>query len=119
MHLDDLRTHCLAKPGATEDLPFGPDVLVFKVAGKMFALARLDRHPPAVDLKCDPERALELRERYDDVRPGYHMNKRHWNTVGLQGDVPSALVRELADHSYALVVAGLPRRERDRLGGGG
>ena len=78
MHLADLRTHCLAKPGATEDLPFGPDTLVFKVAGKVFALANLEWLPPAVNLKCDPERAVELRETYADVAPGYHMSKRHW-----------------------------------------
>ena len=118
MHLDALRRHCLAKPGATEDLPFGPDTLVFRVAGKMFALAGLDAIPPAVNLKCDPERAADLRERYADVRPGVHMNKTHWNTVGLQGDVPGDVVRDLADHSYALVVAGLPRRLRDGLRGG-
>lgn len=118
MHLESLRQHCLAKPGATEDLPFGPDTLVFRVAGKMFALANLEWIPPAVNLKCDPERAADLRERYADVRPGYHMNKRHWNTVGLQGDVPADLVRDLVDHSYALVVAGLPRRLRADLGGG-
>ena len=118
MHLDVLRRHCLAKPGATEDLPFGPDTLVFRVAGKMFALADLDGLPPTVNLKCDPERAVALRERYADVRPGYHMDKRHWNTVGLQGDVPGDVVRDLVDHSYALVVAGLPRRLRDGLRGG-
>lgn len=119
MHLDDLRQHCLAKPGATEDLPFGPDTLVFRVRGKMFALAGLDAVSPTVNLKCDPERALDLRERYADVQPGYHMNKRHWNTVGLRGSVPAGVVRELVDHSYALVVAGLPRRDRDALGASG
>ena len=118
MHLDDLRTYCLAKPGATEDLPFGPDTLVFRVSGKMFALTGLDPLPPTVNLKCDPERAVELRERYADVAPGYHMSKRHWNTVGLQGDVPTDVVRELVDHSYALVVSGLPKAARAALGGG-
>lgn len=118
MHLDELRAYCLAKTGATEDLPFGPDVLAFKVAGKLFALANLEWVPPAVNLKCDPERAVSLRERHEDVRPGYHMNKRHWNTVGLQGDVPNPLLRELIDHSYDLVVAGLPSGDRARLGAG-
>jgi predicted DNA-binding protein (MmcQ/YjbR family) len=118
MHLDSLRRYCLVKPEATEDLPFGPDVLAFRVAGKIFALANLERVPPAVNLKCDPERAVDLRERYADVRPGYHMDKRHWNTVGLRGDVPGALVRDLVDHSYALVVAGLPRADRQRLAEG-
>lgn len=117
MHLDDLRTYCLAKPGASEDLPFGPDTLVFRVAGRMFALANLERLPPTVNLKCDPERAVTLRERYEDVAPGYHMNKRHWNTVGLRGDVPGGVVRDLVDHSYALVVAGLPGAARAGLEG--
>ena len=117
MHLDALRDHCLARPGATEDLPFGPDTLVFKVGGKMFALAGLERMPPSVNLKCDPERAVELREAYADVAPGWHMNKTHWNTVGLRGDVPDEVVRELVDHSYALVVASLPARVRAGLAG--
>ncbi|WP_420454601.1 MmcQ/YjbR family DNA-binding protein [Rubrivirga sp.] len=116
MHLDDLRDHCLAQPGATEDLPFGPDTLVFKVGGKMFALANVEWAEPAVNLKCDPERAVELREAYADVAPGYHMNKTHWNTVGLRGDVPGDVVRELVDHSYALVVAGLSARVRAEIG---
>ena len=115
MHLDALRDLCLGLPGATEDQPFGPDTLVFKVQGKMFALTNLERLPPAVNLKCDPERAVELRERYAGVAPGYHMNKRHWNTVELRADVPGDLVRQLVGDSYALVVAGLPRRLRDEL----
>ena len=117
MHLDTFRDLCLGLPGATEDLPFGPDALVFKVAGKMFALTNLERTPPAATLKCDPERAVELRERYADVEPGYHMSKRHWNTVGLQGDVPADVVRQLVQDSYALVVAGLPARLRAEIGG--
>ena len=117
MHLDTFRDLCLAQPGATEDQPFGPDTLVFKVAGKMFALLNVERLPPAVNLKCDPERALELREAYIGVRPGYHMNKRHWNTVELKGDVPSSVIRDLVEHSYALVVAGLTKRLRDTLPG--
>ena len=117
MHLDAFRDLCLGLPGATEDLPFGPDALVFKVAGKMFALTNLERTPPTANLKCDPERAVELREAYADIEPGWHMNKRHWNTVGLQGDVPDETIRLLAEHSYALVVAGLPARLRDGIGG--
>lgn len=115
MHLEAFRTFCLALPDVTEDTPFGPDTLVFRVGGKLFALLGLEAVPPTVNLKCDPERALELREAYADVRPGYHMNKRHWNTVGLQGDVPAPLVRELTEHSYRLVRASLPRRIRDGL----
>lgn len=117
MHLDTFRDICLAKPGATEDLPFGPDTLVFKVKGKMFALTNIEWPEPAANLKCDPERAVELREQYEGVRPGYHMNKTHWNTVGLQADVPGELLHQLVDHSYELVVAGLPKRVRDELGG--
>lgn len=116
MHLDTFRDHALALPGATEDLPFGPGTLVFRVGGKLFALLALDAPEPSANLKCDPERAVELRERYDGVRPGYHMNKRHWNTVGLRGDVPAGVVRDLVDHSYALVRASLPAAARAALG---
>jgi len=103
MDLPDLIAHCLSKPGAEETTPFGPDTLVYKVGGKIFALTSPDDFPPRVNLKCDPERAIELRDRYESILPGYHMNKRHWNTVILDGSVPSALVRELVDHSYQLV----------------
>jgi predicted DNA-binding protein (MmcQ/YjbR family) len=103
MDLPDLIAHCLSKPGAEETTPFGPDTLVYKVGGKIFALTSPDEFPPRVNLKCDPERAIELRDRYESILPGYHMNKRHWNTVILDGSVPTALVRELVDHSYQLV----------------
>ena len=116
MTLADLRDYCLAKPHATEDLPFGPDVLVFRVGGKMFALTNVEEVETRVNLKCEPERAVDLRDRYAAVQPGYHMNKRHWNTVALAGDAPAALVRALVDDSYALVAASLPRRDRERLG---
>ena len=113
MHLDDFRDHALALPGVTEDQPFGPDTLVFRVGPKIFALLGLDGD--TVNLKCDPEEAVALRERYADVVPGYHMNKTHWNTVGLQGDVPAAEIRAMAEASYALVRASLPRAVRDAL----
>jgi predicted DNA-binding protein (MmcQ/YjbR family) len=116
MHLDTFRDHALALPGVTEDLPFGPGTLVFRVGGKIFALLSLDAPEPTVNLKCDPERAVELRETYEGVRPGYHMNKRHWNTVDLRGDVPGDVLRDLADHAYALVRAGLPKAAREALG---
>jgi predicted DNA-binding protein (MmcQ/YjbR family) len=103
MDLPDLIAHCLAKPGAEETTPFGPDHLVYKVGGKIFALTSPDDFPPRVNLKCDPERALELRDRYDAIIPGYHMNKRHWNTLILDGSLPDKLIRELIDHSYLLV----------------
>ena len=115
MHLDAFRDHALALPGATEDLPFGPETLVFRVGGKIFALLALDAPEPTVNLKCDPERAVDLRETYAGVRPGFHMNKRHWNTVDLRGDVPAAEIRAMAGHAYVLVRAGLPRAVRDAL----
>lgn len=103
MSLDLLRDYALAKPDVEETLPFGPDVLVFKVSGKVFLLILLDSHPLQFNAKCDPDRALELREAYASILPGYHMNKTHWNTVILDGSVPITLVRELIDHSYELV----------------
>lgn len=118
MTVEAVRAHCLSFPGTEETLPFGPEVIVYKVAGKMFALLIPEDVPPRLNLKCDPERALELRDRYEAVLPGYHMNKRHWNTVLLDGRLPSALVRELIGHSRALVVAGLPRQARQALGEG-
>jgi len=110
--LADFRAYCLAKPNVTEGTPFGPNTLVFKVVGKMFALASLDDVPPRVNLKCDPERALDLRDRYEEVQPGYHMNKKHWNTVELDGGVPEAELRSMIDHSYDLVVQALPKKQR-------
>ncbi len=112
MDLPDAIAYCLSKPAAEETTPFGPDVLVYKVAGKMFALADPSDFPPRMNLKCDPDRALELRESFDGVIPGYHMNKKHWNTVTLDGSIPSELIAEWIDHSYALVVASLPKGKR-------
>jgi predicted DNA-binding protein (MmcQ/YjbR family) len=109
MDLAQFREYCLSKPRATEGTPFGPDVLVFKVGGKMFALAALDEVPTAANLKCDPDLALELRDRYEQVRPGYHMNKKHWNTVEIDSGIPDVELRKMIDHSYELVVNRLPR----------
>ncbi len=109
MNLEEFREYCLAKPGAIEGTPFGDDTLVYKVGGKIFALASLEEVPPRVNLKCDPERALDLRDRYEEVQPGYHMNKKHWNTVELSGAIPDTELRGLIDHSYDLVVARLPK----------
>jgi predicted DNA-binding protein (MmcQ/YjbR family) len=118
MDLAKFREYCLAKSGATESTPFGPDVLVFKVGGKIFALASLDEIPARVNLKCDPDLALELRDRYEQVRPGYHMNKKHWNTVEIEARVPEFEIRKMIDHSYDLVAKTLPgtksRKERLR-----
>jgi predicted DNA-binding protein (MmcQ/YjbR family) len=109
MDLAEFREYCLSEPSATEDTPFGPDVLVFKVRGRMFALAALDEVPPTVNLKCDPDLALDLRDRYDQVRPGYHMNKKHWNTVEIESGIPDADLRKMIDHSYDLVIKKLSK----------
>ena len=109
MDLAQFREYCLSKPGATESMPFGPDVLVFKVGGKVFALAALDEVPTRVNLKCDPDLALDLRDRYEQVTPGYHMNKKHWNTVETEGGIPDIELRKMIDHSYDLVARSLPK----------
>ncbi|MFI6872715.1 MmcQ/YjbR family DNA-binding protein [Streptomyces sp. NPDC050400] len=111
----ELRTLCLSFNAAVEEFPFTPEASVFKVLGKMFALSHLDGRPLTVNLKCDPEDAVRLRAEYEGVIvPGWHMNKRHWNTVTV-GELPASVVRELVEDSYDLVVAGLPRAERLRL----
>jgi predicted DNA-binding protein (MmcQ/YjbR family) len=109
MDLAEFREYCLTKPGATEGTPFGPTVLVFKISGKMFALATLDEVPTTVNLKCDPDWALELRDRYEQVTPGYHMNKKHWNTVEIERGIPDPELRKMIDHSYDLVAKSLPK----------
>jgi len=111
-----LRNRCLAFPGAGEEFPFAPGLSVFKVAGKMFALSRLDEQPLAVSLKCEPELAEQLRDSYPGIRPGYHLNKRHWNTVEVGAAIPDQLVLDLVEDSYDLVVAGLPKRVQAALG---
>ena len=105
----DFREYCLGKPNTTEGMPFGETVLVFKVAGKMFALMSLDELPATANLKCDPDLALDLRDRYEQVRPGYHMNKKHWNTVEIDSGVPEAELRRMIDHSYDLVVQSMSK----------
>jgi predicted DNA-binding protein (MmcQ/YjbR family) len=115
VHLDAFREYCLAKPGATEGTPFGEEVLVFKVENKIFALMSLEALPATANLKCDPDLALELRDRYEEVQPGYHMNKKHWNTVELEGGIPTVELRKMIDHSYALVIASLPKSVRAKL----
>ena len=115
MDLAAFREYCLRKRGATEGTPFGETVLVFKVAGKIFALAALDEIPATVNMKCDPDLALALRDQYDQVQPGYHMNKKHWNTVEIDGGIPDGELRKMIDHSYELVVQGLPKKTREKL----
>jgi predicted DNA-binding protein (MmcQ/YjbR family) len=111
----DLRRHCLAQPGAVEEFPFDAHHSVFKVGGKMFALTALGRRPLKVSVKCEPELATQFRASYQGVDPGWHLNKRHWNTITLGRDVPDRLVRDMVQDSYDLVVEGLPRRERERV----
>jgi predicted DNA-binding protein (MmcQ/YjbR family) len=103
MNIEDIRGYCLAKEGAEETLPFGPDTLVFKVQGKAFLLLPLDAESLRFNVKCDPELAINLRADYPAVLPGYHMNKKHWNTIVVDGSVPRKLLLEWIDHSYALV----------------
>jgi predicted DNA-binding protein (MmcQ/YjbR family) len=117
LNIEEIRDHCLAKPGVTESFPFGEDVLVFKVMNKMFALTGLEGDPPYVNLKCDPERAIELREEYEDIRPGWHMNKQKWNSVYYTG-LSRDLVLDLIDHSYERVVKGLRKKDREALESG-
>lgn len=114
MNIESLRDYCMAKPGVAETLPFGPDTLVFKVLDKMFLLVGLDK-PDSFNVKCDPERAAALREEYEEVQPGYHMNKTHWNTVYINGRLTEAQLREMIDHSYELIVASLPKVKQDLL----
>ncbi|MDR6561822.1 MULTISPECIES: MmcQ/YjbR family DNA-binding protein [unclassified Arcicella] len=109
MNIEEFRDFCLSMKGVTEELPFGPDTLVYKVMGKMFALTGLDTEIFTVNLKCDPDRAIQLREEFHYITPGYHMNKKHWNTVN--GDNASTTqLKELTEHSYQLVVSSLPKK---------
>lgn len=114
MNIEFFRNYCIQKPGVTEEFPFGENTLVFKVMGKMFALADVDAFE-SINLKCEPEKAIELRETHEGVNPGYHMNKKHWNTVEMDGSLPDQFVIELIDHSYDLVVKGLPKKAREAL----
>ena len=115
MDLETFREYCLKKKHVTEGTPFGEEVLVFKVGGKIFALASLDEIPATVNLKCDPDLALELRDRFEQVQPGYHMNKKHWNTVEIGTGAPDFEVRKMIEHSYQLVVESLPKSVRAKL----
>lgn len=112
MNPESLREYCLSLPATTEEFPFDEQTLVFKVKGKMFALTNVDTFA-SINLKCNPERAVELREQHDSILPGYHMNKKHWNTVLLDGSLSENFVRELILDSYKLVVAGLPKKLRE------
>jgi predicted DNA-binding protein (MmcQ/YjbR family) len=112
----DLRALCLGFTGAEETYPFSAETTVFKVRGKIFAIAALDREPPAISLKCEPELAEQLRADHAAITPGYHLNKRHWNTVVIDGSLPDRVIRDMVEDSYDLVVESLPKRIRDDLG---
>jgi predicted DNA-binding protein (MmcQ/YjbR family) len=115
MDLEAIRKYCLEKKFTEESMPFGNSTLVFKVSVKIFLLMSLDRIPTQFNVKCDPDRAQELREEYASVIPAFHMNKKHWNTIVLDSQIPSKLIREWIDHSYNLVVKSLPLKERKKL----
>ncbi len=115
MDIETFRDYCLSKKGVTEGFPFDDVTLVFKVMNKMFALTGLNHQPSTANLKCDPERAIELREEYPDIQPGYHMSKKHWNTVTLEGELSDEMIIELTDHSYDLVVAKLKKADKEVL----
>ncbi len=116
MELAALTTYMLTKPATTQEQPFGPEVLVFKVMGKMYALVAWQDAPLSLSLKCNPDLAQSLRATYPAITPGYHLNKEHWNTLLLDGSIPEAEVLSLIDHSYELVVRGLKKSERAKLG---
>lgn len=119
MNIEQLHEYCIKKKGVTEDFPFDEDTLVFKVLGKMFALVGLKKWESgekSINLKCDPDYAEELRAEYSSIQPGYHMSKKHWNTVSIKdGDLPPKFILELIDHSYDMVVKGMPKKLRDTL----
>ena len=114
-HLDPVREYCLAKSGTTDGFPFGPEVMVIKVGGKIFAFLAWEKNPLFISLKCDPERAIELREEYEAVTPGYHLNKQQWNSISLDETIFPELIHELIDQSYDLVFAGLTKKIRESI----
>ena len=115
MDIEQLRDYCLSKKGVEETLPFGPDTLVYKVGGKVFLLTGLDAEDFRFNVKCDPDKAIELRENFTCVLPGYHMNKKHWNTIVVDGSASVKQLKEWIDHSYELVVTSLPKKTREEL----
>ena len=114
MNIEDVRLYCIRKNGVTESLPFDDTTLVFKVMNKMFALLNLKSNH-SINLKCDPDKAISLREHHDSVLPGYHMSKKHWNTILLDDSIPNNLIKEWIDDSYDLIVLGLPKKLREEL----
>lgn len=114
MNIEQFQEYCLSLPGVTEEFPFGEEILVYKVKGKLFVLTHIDVFE-SINLKCDPEIAVELRERYEGVKPGYHMNKKHWNTVEIHSNIPDRLLYQWIKDSYDLVVKSLPKKDRESL----
>ncbi|QCX54195.1 MmcQ/YjbR family DNA-binding protein [Elizabethkingia sp. JS20170427COW] len=115
MNIEEFRTYCLSLPAVTEELPFGPDYLVFKVGGKIFALCSLNSTFFKVNLKHDVEKNTDLREEYEEVEPGYHMNKKHWNTVNFEGKLSDNFLKDLIKHSYEKVIQGLSKKKKQEL----
>jgi len=115
MNIETLREYCLSKKAVTEDFPFGEDTLVFRVLNKIFLLVSLSSNPLQFNAKCDPDKVIELRDQYDAVQPGYHMNKKHWNTIIMNGSLSNAQLKEMIDDSYNLIVQSLPKKERENL----
>ena len=116
MDIEQFREYCLAKKASSEDFPFGPENLVLRVGGKIFAITDLEKERFTVNLKCDPDRAIELREAHSEIIPGWHMNKTHWNTVDFEGSLDGRILREMIDHSYDLVAKSLKKADREALG---
>ncbi|WP_456420812.1 MmcQ/YjbR family DNA-binding protein [Lutibacter sp.] len=116
MNIEAFRDYCLSKKYVTESFPFDEKTLVFKVAGKMFALTGLEHEPLTVNLKCNPEKSIELREQYYDIIEGFHMSKKHWNTINIKGDLPTSFIKKMIDHSYNLVVKGMTKKLQRELG---
>jgi len=114
MNIEEIREYCLSKKGTTEEFPFDDVTLVFKVANKMYALTNLDGDL-SLNLKCNPEKAIELREEHEAIKPGWHMNKKHWNTIVMDGSLQPELIKELIDHSYDLVVSKLTKQQKENL----
>lgn len=114
MDIEEVREYCIKKQEVTESFPFDDETLVFKVLGKMFCLSNLT-HPISINLKCNSEEAIELREEFDEIKPGFHMNKKHWNTVDLEGNLSKSFILKMIDDSYKLVVSKLPKKEREKI----
>ncbi|HYJ64091.1 MAG TPA: MmcQ/YjbR family DNA-binding protein [Parafilimonas sp.] len=115
MNVETLREYCLSKKAVTEDFPFGESTLVFRVKNKIFLLVSLDSSPLQFNAKCEPDKAIELREQYDAIQPGYHMNKKHWNTVVIDGSISTVLIKEMINDSYDLIAQSLPKKLREEL----